>query len=117
MPKKQLVFVLALVLAGVGSLFAATPDTQETPADAVPAAVSQAEIAPQAEAPQESAVAAAEVEVEAWEVSCVSEDSALLVPTAALTCIPCTIGQPPRCPNCGLGNPGVCNGTCCECLN
>jgi hypothetical protein len=36
---------------------------------------------------------------------------------AAEGCIPCTIGQPPRCPNCGSGNPGFCNGTCCECAN
>jgi hypothetical protein len=104
MRKPHLLLLFALIVAGTGgwlavsALEAPAPEAVAAPADSpAPAAVAGDE-----------ATCAEEVDFGAL--------SFLPAPTPK-GCIPCTIGQPPRCPNCGIGNPGVCNGTCCECLN
>lgn len=111
MRKSHFILVFALVVAGMGGWLVA-----ETPGVAAPEAASAAlEEAPAAASP----AGAVDQGAACGEQSDLGDLGALAFLPAPNPkgCIPCTIGQPPRCPNCGLGNPGVCNGTCCECLN
>ena len=118
MKSRYWIIVCAVFLIAGGTLVVANAGSDATPTASVTAATAATASAAATTGDATGDVSAGEIAADEQidDSGCQAEDDSAAPSAEAASCIACTPGQPPRCPRCGFGCAGVCNGSCCECV-